>query len=178
MKELSLREVKLLSPGNTANIRQTWDLNKNGSDFKGFITALCCPLPCHTFVHKTIYLSLRIKSRSWLTDLLWKAKRVCAQLLHLCPTLWDPTDYNPPGSFVQGILQARILESVAMPSSRDLLDSGIKPAPLMSPALTGGFFTTSTTWEVQGGNIMMIFTYHHNKTSYVTTDGTIMDILK
>ena len=35
-----------------------------------------------------------------------------------CPTLCDPTDCSPPGSSVHGILQARILEWVAMPSSR------------------------------------------------------------
>ena len=35
-----------------------------------------------------------------------------------CPTLWDPMDCSPPGSSVHGILQARILEWVAMPSSR------------------------------------------------------------
>ena len=29
----------------------------------------------------------------------------------------------------------------------DLLDRGIKLASLMSPALAGRFFTTSTTWE-------------------------------
>ena len=28
-----------------------------------------------------------------------------------------------------------------------LPDPGIEPVSLMSPALTGGFFTTSTTWE-------------------------------
>ena len=33
-----------------------------------------------------------------------------------CPTLCDPMDYRPPGSSVHEILQARILESVAMPS--------------------------------------------------------------
>ena len=33
-------------------------------------------------------------------------------------TLCDPMDCNPPGSSLQGILQARILEWVAMPSSR------------------------------------------------------------
>ena len=27
------------------------------------------------------------------------------------------------------------------------LNPGIEPAPLLSPALAGGFFTTSTTWE-------------------------------
>ena len=36
----------------------------------------------------------------------------------LCPTLWDPMDCSPPGSSVHGILQIRILEWVAMPSSR------------------------------------------------------------
>ena len=43
---------------------------------------------------------------------------VCAKLLQLCPTLCDPVDCSPPGSSVCGSLQARILEWVAMPSSR------------------------------------------------------------
>ena len=33
------------------------------------------------------------------------------------------------------------------PSPGDLPNSRIKPVSLMSPALAGGFFTTSTTWE-------------------------------
>ena len=37
-----------------------------------------------------------------------------AKSLQLCPTLCDPTDSNPPGSTVPGILQARILEWVAI----------------------------------------------------------------
>ena len=37
--------------------------------------------------------------------------------LQLCPLLW-PVDCSPPGSSVHGILQARILEWVAMPSSK------------------------------------------------------------
>ena len=39
---------------------------------------------------------------------------------------------SPPGSSVHRILQARVLEWVAMPSSRSLPDPGIEP---MSPAL-------------------------------------------
>ena len=35
-----------------------------------------------------------------------------------CPTLCDPTDCSPPDSSVHGILQARILEWVAMSFSR------------------------------------------------------------
>ena len=38
--------------------------------------------------------------------------------LQSCLTLCDPMDYSPPGPTVQGILQARILKWVAMPSSR------------------------------------------------------------
>ena len=35
-----------------------------------------------------------------------------------CPTLWNSTDRSPPGSSVHGILQARVLEWVSVPSSR------------------------------------------------------------
>ena len=43
---------------------------------------------------------------------------VRAELLQTCPILCDPMDCSPPGSSVHGILQARILEWVAMPSSQ------------------------------------------------------------
>jgi len=49
----------------------------------------------------------------------------------------DPMDCSPQGSSVHGILQARILEWVAISFSRDLPDPGIIP---VSPALAGGFF--------------------------------------
>ena len=35
-----------------------------------------------------------------------------------CPALWDPMAYGPPGSFTHKILQARILEWVAIPFSK------------------------------------------------------------
>ena len=41
-----------------------------------------------------------------------------AKLLQSCPTLYDPIDYSPSGSSIHGVLQARILEWVAIPSSR------------------------------------------------------------
>ena len=43
---------------------------------------------------------------------------VHAQSLQSCPTLCDPKNCSLPGSSVYGILQARILEWVAMLSSR------------------------------------------------------------
>ena len=72
---------------------------------------------------------------------------VHAKSLQLCLTLCDLVDRGPPGSSVHGILQARILEWVAMRSSRGSSDSGIEHPSVMSPALAGRFFTTSTTWE-------------------------------
>ena len=44
---------------------------------------------------------------------------VLAKLLQSCLTLCDPMDCSPPGSSVHGILQTRIPEWVAMPSSRE-----------------------------------------------------------
>ena len=41
-----------------------------------------------------------------------------AKSLQSCSTLCGPMDCSPPGSSVHGILQTRILEWVAMPSSR------------------------------------------------------------
>ena len=105
------------------------------------------------------------------------AAAAAAKSLQSCPTLCDPIASSPPGSPVPGILQAKILEWVAIsfssawkwkvkvkslsrvqllatpwiaaheapPSmgfSRQEYQSG-----LPSPALAGGFFTTSTTWE-------------------------------
>ena len=43
---------------------------------------------------------------------------MCAKSLQLCLILCDPMDFNPLDSSVKGILQPRILEWVAMPSSR------------------------------------------------------------
>ena len=73
---------------------------------------------------------------------------MCAKSLWLYPTLCDSMDYSPPGSSVHGILQAGILEWIAIASSRDLPDPGVNPAPLIAPTLVGGFFITSATWEV------------------------------
>ena len=53
----------------------------------------------------------------------------------------DPVDYSPPGFSVHGIFQARILEWVAISSSRGLPDLGIEPVSCVS-CIAGGFFTT------------------------------------
>ena len=52
-------------------------------------------------------------------------------------------DCSLPGTSVHRIFQARILEWVAMHSSRYLPDTGIEYTTLMTPALAGGFINTS-----------------------------------
>ena len=55
---------------------------------------------------------------------------MCAKLLQSCPTLCNSMVCGPPGSSVHGILQARMLERVAMSSSRGLPDPGIESVSL------------------------------------------------
>ena len=72
---------------------------------------LLCPFLFHFFLFLT--------PENWCgyQDVLSVDKCMCAKLLQLCLTLCDSTDCNP-SSCAHGILQARILEWVAMPTSR------------------------------------------------------------
>ena len=58
-----------------------------------------------------------------------------------CPALCDPTDCSRPGSSVSGILQARILEWVAISSSRG---SSWPRIQACVSCITGGFFITKS----------------------------------
>ena len=49
-------------------------------------------------------------------------------------------DWSPPGSSVHEIFQAGIMSWWPFPPPGDLLDPGIEPVSLESPALAGGFF--------------------------------------
>ena len=85
---------------------------------------------------------------------------VYAKSPQLCPTLCDPVDLACQASLSVGILQAKILEWVAMPSCR----GSSRPKSLMSLALADVFSTTSTTWkalsypsEVENRYLFVIF---------------------
>ena len=62
------------------------------------------------------------------------------------PTLCDPMDCSPPGSSVHGLLQARILEWVAIPFSRGSFQP--KDRAQVS-CIAGGFFTIWVIKEAQ-----------------------------
>ena len=85
---------------------------------------------------------------------LWCSSHICTLPLekphvclvaHLCSTLCNPVDYSPPGSWVHGILQARILEWVAIPISR-----GSSP-PRDWPALQAD----SLPWDPPGKTVAL-----------------------
>ena len=97
--------------------------------------------PTHTFhpsSHEGFRRCVCPESVQWesTTGLLWQLLGmqwcVCMLLPQSCPTLCDPTDCSPPGSSVPGVLQARILEWVAVSFPGDLPDPGVEPS---SPAL-------------------------------------------
>ena len=71
----------------------------------------------------------------------------CAKSLQSCPALCDPMDCSPPGSLFVGFSRQEYWSGLPLPPPGDLPQPGIKPSSLMSPALAGGFFTTTATWE-------------------------------
>ena len=82
---------------------------------------------------------------------------VCAKLLQLClpqldtvswTQLCNPMDYSLPGSSVHGIFQARILEWVAVPSSRGSSWPRDWTHASYISALAGRFLITSVTWKM------------------------------
>ena len=62
-----------------------------------------------------------------------------SEVAQSCLTLCIHVDGSPPGSSIDGILQARILEWVAISFSRELPDPGIEPK---SPALQAEALTS------------------------------------
>ena len=64
--------------------------------------------------------------------------------VRLFATPW-PVDLQAP--LFMGFSSEEYWSGLPFPSLGDLPDPGIKPMSLMSPALGGGFFTTSATWE-------------------------------
>ena len=72
---------------------------------------------------------------------------VSAKTLQSCLTLCNPLDCSPPGSPVMGFSRQEYWSELSCSLPGDLPDAGIEPVFLMSPALAGGLFIMSTTWE-------------------------------
>ena len=71
---------------------------------------------------------------------------MCVLVAQSFPTLCNPTNYNPPGSSVHGILQARILEWVAISFSRGSSQPRVQS---QVSHIAGRFFTFWATREAK-----------------------------
>ena len=68
--------------------------------------------------------------------------------LQSCPSLCDPMDYTAcQAPLSLGFSRQKYWSGLPLPPPGDLPNTGIKSMSLMSPALAGGLFTTSVTWE-------------------------------
>ena len=75
--------------------------------------------------------------------------KICAVLSHvwIFVTLWTIACQTP---LSMGFSRQEYWSGLPCPPPGDLPHPGIKPASLASPALAGGFFTASATWEARG----------------------------
>ena len=80
---------------------------------------------------------------------------VCAKSFQSCPSLCNPVDYSALGSFVHGILQARILEWVAISFSRGFSQTR---AWTQVSCLAGRFFAIWATRRAHNVLIKYVFT--------------------
>ena len=83
----------------------------------------------------------------WVNKLkLWSAWVLsCFSHVQLFATLWTVA---PQGLLSMRFSRREYWRGLLFPPPGDLPDPGIQPTSLISPALTGGFFITSTNWEV------------------------------
>ena len=112
----------------------------------------------YIYIHMCVYIYIYIyKMRTYIDIHVCVCVYVCAKLLQSCPILCDPTDCSPPSSSVHGILQVRMLEWVAIPTSRRSSQHRNGTVSDISSALARRFLTTSTTWDTR--NIKYTYTY-------------------
>ena len=82
-----------------------------------------------------------------------------SKLIQSCPTLYDAMQLGPPGSSVCLILQARILEWVAIPSSKRSSQHRVEPVSLKSHALAGRFFTMWLLTELENSMALLFYSW-------------------
>ena len=86
------------------------------------------------------------------SDMTWQITRsVCvhAKLLQSCPTLCDAMDLAHQAPLSMGFSWQEYWSGLPFPPPGAIPDPEMESTCLMSPALAGGFFTTSATLEAQ-----------------------------
>ena len=117
-----------------------------------FVQNIILLLLYHDFLNKLFNL-LGLNFPSFNVYVSRTAAVAAAKLLQLCPTLCDPIDGSPLGSLVPGILQARILEWVAISFSR----GSSRPRDwIRVSCIAGRFFTHWAMREVYHLKVVIV----------------------
>ena len=137
--------------------------------FLYFIQEDCITSPHLKSMRPTLYkLFFHLNSQHKTTQVRWKFRNImwfplvsnmCVYVAVLCfitqscPTLCDPIDCSSPEASVHGILQARTLEWVAIPFSRE---SSQPRGQTQISCIAGGFFTI---WATREAHIYVTYIY-------------------
>ena len=105
------------------------------------------------YIYIYIYMEIHIYTYVW----------VCVQSLKSYLTLCNPMNCNLPGSSAHGILQARILEWIATPSSRGSSWPRGQTCFSCVYCTAGGFFTTESLWKPLNVSLQCFKNYGKSK---------------
>ena len=121
-----------------------WNLNKTIKNFEDSNEHIIKPLCTNIFKdHATSHLT--ITKTSVVNEFLCMCVcGVCAHCVLLIVTPWTAALQAP---LSMGFPRQEYWSVLPVPSPGNLSNPRIQPACLMSPALAGGFFIPSTTWE-------------------------------
>ena len=120
-----------------------------------------------SWIFLTVCFVTWIKKIKKLKNLSWCG---LAKSLKSRPTLWDTVDCSLPGSSVHGILQVRILEWAAMPSSTGSSRPRDQTHASCGPCCRGRFFTAEPLGKPLSYDILTPFT-ETNLTETLKTTG-------
>ena len=123
-------------------------------------TILTSDLDSNQRLLKTLLQKYIQEKEIWQSDRLIRLEEnVCvhAKSLQSCPILCAPMDCSPTGSSVHGILLARMLEWVALSSSRGSSQPRDKTHIYCGSCIAGGYFTTEPPREDLKGKYSFIY---------------------
>ena len=106
--KLNIRKTKIMSSGPITSWQIDGETVETVTDFIFWGSKITADGDCSNEIKRRLLLGRKV-----MTNL-----AAAAELLQSCPTPCDPTEGSPPGSTVPGILQAKILEWVAISFSR------------------------------------------------------------
>ena len=105
--KLYIQKTKIMSSGPITSWQIEGDTVETVVDFIFLGSKITADGDCSREIKRHLFLGKKV-----MTNL--AATATAAKSLQLCPTLCDPIEGSPPGSSTHGIIQARVLEWVAI----------------------------------------------------------------